>query len=147
MAPKQHRDWAVPKAKRSRAGDTWCLRNSDADISATSKPTLAVTNQPERIARCHRSEDDTGDVSHATLTMMNGDQLSYQLPLSVYEIKRRLPRLPAYTIYKIVHDTHVLEGSRVLYGIDYRLSVIVVKVAPSDWIVDMLAWICVECDD
>ena len=31
MAPKQHRDRAVPKAKRSRAGNTRRLRDSDAD--------------------------------------------------------------------------------------------------------------------
>ena len=111
---------------------------ADADASATSKPSLAVTIHPERIARLHRSKDDTDDISHAILTMMNGDQLSYQLPLTVYEIKGRLPRLPACTIYKVVHGTHVLENWYTLAGMDHRLSVIVVKASHRDWILDLL---------
>ena len=45
------------------------------------------------------------------LTMMNGRTLSYKCPLSVFDVTCKLPRLPAYTIYKIINDTKVLEGS------------------------------------
>ena len=66
--------------------------------------------------------------------MMNGRTLSYKLPLSVFDIKCKLPRLPAYTIYKIINDAKVLEGSQILKDADYYLTVIVSKVDLANWI-------------
>ena len=68
------------------------------------------------------------------LIMMNGRTLSYKLPLSVFDIKCKLPRLPAYTIYKIMNDTKVLEGLHILKDADYYLTVVVSKVDLANWI-------------
>ena len=134
MAPKQRGGWAVAEAKRGRAGDNRRLRDYEADVSAASEPPLARTNRPENVIRVHRSEDDTDDACYVVLTMMNGDQLSYKLPLSVSEIRKRLPQLPFYTMYKLVHGTNLLKGSQVLDGMNYHLSVVVAKVDFADWL-------------
>ena len=134
MVPKQGGGWVVPKAKRGRAGDNRRLRDYEADVSAASEPPLARTNRPENIIRVHRSEDDTDDACYVVLAMMNGDELSYKLPLSVFEIRNRLPQLSGYTYYKLVHGTNLLKGSQVLDGMDYHLNVIVVKVDFADWL-------------
>mgnify|MGYP005727901307 CR=1 FL=1 len=76
----------------------------------------------------------SNDANYAVLTMMNGDQWSYKLPLSVFQIKNKLPELPDYVIYKIVHGTNVLKLSQVLDGMNYYLSVVVVKVDFADWV-------------
>ena len=133
-SPERRGGLAVPKAKRGRAGDNRRLRDYEADVSAASEPPLALTNRPENVIRVHRSEDDTDDACYVVLTMMNGDQLSYKLPLSVSEIRKRLPQLPFYTMYKLVHGTNLLKGSQVLDGMNYHLSVIVVKVDFADWL-------------
>ena len=139
-------NWEQPTSESSSC---WFVTNAvvvDKDV----KPNFVIlslaelrirgqlVSRPENIIRFHRSKDGTDDVSHAILTMMNGDQLSYQLPLTVYEIKERLPRLPACTIYKVVHGTRVLENWYTLAGMDHRLSVIVVKASHRDWILDLL---------
>ena len=134
MAPKRRGGWAVPKAQRDRAGDNLRLRDSEADANATSEPPLALANHAENTIRFHHSEGDTDDACYVVLMMMNGDQLSYKLPLSVFEIKRKLPQLPAYTYYKLVYGTNLLKGSQVLDGMNYHLSVIVVKVDFADWL-------------
>ena len=43
---------------------------------------------PDNIIRFHHSEGDTDGACYVVLMMMNGDQLSYKLPLSVFEIKK-----------------------------------------------------------
>ena len=134
MASKRRGGWAVPKAQQGHAGDNLRLRDSETDGNATSEPPLALANHPENIIRLHRSEDDTDDACYVVLTMMTGDQLSYKLLLSVFEIRNRSPQLPDYTMYKIIHGTNLLKWSQVLDGMDYHLNVVVVKVDFADWL-------------
>ena len=61
------------------------------------------------------------------LTKLNGDKFSYQLPLTVGQIKDKLPRLVANSTYNIISYTTVLEDSHHLEGADYQLNVIIVK--------------------
>ena len=61
------------------------------------------------------------------LTKLNGDKFSYQLPLTVGQIKDKLPRLAANSTYNIISCTTVLEDSHYLEGADYQLNVIIVK--------------------
>ena len=61
------------------------------------------------------------------LTKLNGDKFSYQLPLTVGQIKDKLPRLVANYTYNIISYTTVLEDSHYLEGADYQLNVIIVK--------------------
>ena len=68
------------------------------------------------------------------LTMMNGRTLSYKCPLSVFDVTCKLPRLPAYTIYNLINDTKVLEGSHIFKDADYYLTVVVSKVDLANWI-------------
>lgn len=84
MASKRRGGWAVPKAQRGRAGDNLRLRDSEADANATSEPPLALANHLANIIRFNCSEDDTGDACYVVLTMMNGEQLSYKLALSMF---------------------------------------------------------------
>ena len=67
MAPKRGGGRAAPKANRRRAGDRQRLRVSEAAARAAIDPPLAVANNPQRLIRFHRSEDDKVFVELTTL--------------------------------------------------------------------------------
>ena len=81
-----------------------------------------------KIAKVSRSWSRSG-CNHYTvhLTKLNGDNCSYQLPLTVGQIKAKLPKLPANSTYDIINDTTVLEDAYYVDGADYHLNVVIVK--------------------
>ena len=79
-------------------------------------------------------------------TKLNGDNGSYELPLTIGELKAKLPSLAANCTYKILNGTIVLKDSYYLAGRYYHLNVIIVKQEPSNKVVSDtgLHWVPIE---
>ena len=60
-------------------------------------------------------------------TKLNGDNGSFQLPLTIGEFKAKLPSLAANSTYKVINGSIALKDSYYLAGADYHLSIIIVK--------------------
>ena len=60
-------------------------------------------------------------------TKLNGDNGSFQLPLTIGEFKAKLPSLAANSTYKIINGAIALKDSYYLAGADYHVNVIIVK--------------------
>ena len=67
------------------------------------------------------------------LTKMNGDTLTYKLPLTVRELKYKLPDLASDTTYRIINGTNVLKDVQRLEGMDYHINVTIVKSQMASW--------------
>ena len=64
---------------------------------------------------------------------MNGDNMSYELPLTVSQLKCELPTLADDFMYRIINGTNVLKNSQCLEGMDYHLDVAIVKIDWASW--------------
>ena len=60
-------------------------------------------------------------------TKLNGDNGSFQLPLTIGEFKAKLPSLAANSTYKVINGSIALKDSYYRAGADYHLSIIIVK--------------------
>ena len=69
----------------------------------------------------------------AFLTKMNGDNMSYELPLTVLQLKHKLPTLTNDFMYRIMNGTNVLKDSQRLEDMDYHLTVVTVKADWASW--------------
>ena len=69
----------------------------------------------------------------AFLTKMNGDNMSYELPLTVLQLKHELPTLADDFMYRIMNGTNVLKDSQRLEDMDYHLTVATVKIEWASW--------------
>ena len=64
---------------------------------------------------------------------MNGDNMSYGLPLAVLQLKHELPTLADDFMYRIMNGTNVLKNSQRLEKMDYPLTVAIVKIEWASW--------------
>ena len=84
------------------------------------------------MASCSRSRSRSNGYL-VFLTKLNGDKLSYKLPLTVRQLKDKLPSLAEDAMYKILSGTNALKNSQRLEGMDYHLSVVIVDIEMASW--------------
>ena len=67
------------------------------------------------------------------LTKINGDNMSYGLPLTVLQLEHELPTLAEDFMHRIMNGTNVLKDSQRLEEMDYHVTIAIVKVECDSW--------------